>query len=310
MSIKQLQLHPHTLIVLVGPTAIGKTKTAIKLAHNFDTEIISADSRQFYRQLQIGTAAPSLEELADVKHHFVGQLSIKDYYNVSRFEQDVLKLLPELFKQHPVVIMTGGSGLYIDAVCMGIDELPDPDDELREQIKNWHSKNGIEFLQEKLKQLDPEYFKLVDRANPKRLMRAIEVCISTGQTYTSLRKNKSKQRDFNIIKIGINRPREELFKNIGLRVNQMIIDGLVDEVKSLAKYRNHNALNTVGYKEIFDFLDDNISLERAIENIKTNTRRYAKRQLTWFKRDEELKWFLPENYESIIKHIDEKLSYI
>ena len=307
MPEKPPQQHASTLIVLIGPTAIGKTKTAISLARHFNTQVISADSRQFYSELKIGTASPTPEELAAAKHHFVGQLSIEDYYNVSRFEKDVLNLLAKLFKQNPVVIMTGGSGLYIDAVCKGIDELPDPDEKLRKTIKTWHTEKGLEFLQEKLKQLDPEYYHIVDKANPKRLMRALEVCITTGATFTSLRKNQSKPRDFNIIKIGINRPRKELFETISLRTDQMINNGLVDEVKSLAKFRNHNALNTVGYKEIFDFLEDKITLGQAIENIKTNTRRYAKRQLTWFKRDKEIKWFLPEEIGSIISYIESEL---
>jgi tRNA dimethylallyltransferase len=297
----------NSLIVLIGPTAIGKTKTAITLARHFNTQIISADSRQFYKELKIGTASPDPVELAAAKHHFIGHLSINDYYNVSRYERDVLSLLPEIFKQKKMAIMTGGSGLYIDAVCKGIDELPDPDKELRLKIKNWHTENGLEFLQNKLKELDPEYYAIVDKANPNRLKRALEVCIATGSTYTYLRKNQSKSRDFNIIKIGLNRPREELFKNIGARVDKMIEDGLVNEVKSLSGFRHHNALNTVGYKEIFEYLDDKITLERAIENIKTNTRRYAKRQLTWFKRDKEIQWFSPEEIEEINGFVESRL---
>ena len=303
MPENQLKIPAPTLIALIGPTAIGKTRMAIELARYFNTDIISADSRQFYQTLKIGTAAPTPEELSAAKHHFVGHLSIEDYYNVSRFEKDVLALLPDLFAKKPVSILTGGSGLYIDAVCKGIDDLPDPDDKLRNEIKNWHTEKGLVFLQEKLKELDPEYFEIVDKANPNRLKRALEVCIATGQTYTSLRRNQSKVRDFNIIKIGLNRPRNELFENISKRTDQMINDGLLDEVKSLAKYRQHNALNTVGYKEMFDYLDGKITFERAIENIKTNTRRYAKRQLTWFKRDTEIKWFLPEELEQMISFI-------
>ncbi len=291
------------LLVIAGPTAIGKTKTSIILARHFDTEIISADSRQFYRELKIGTAAPSDDELGLAKHHFVGHLSVNDYYNVSRFEMEVLDKLKALFKTHDLVIMTGGSGLYIDAVCRGIDDLPDVDDGLREQVKSWHHEQGIGFLLEKLQQLDPEYFGIVDQANPKRLMRAIEVCLATGQTFTSLRKNEPKSRDFDILKIGLNRPRTELFENISLRTEKMIADGLVDEVRSLEHFRKLNALNTVGYKEIFDYIDSKTTLEQAIENIKTNTRRYAKRQLTWFKRDSEMRWFLPEDIENIIRFV-------
>ena len=301
------QNHASTLIVLPGPTAIGKTNTAIKLAQHFKTEIISADSRQFYRELKIGTAAPTPMELTAAKHHFISNLSIKDYYNVSRYEKEVLQLLKNLFKNYPVVIMTGGSGLYIDAVCKGIDELPDPDENLRKTIKGWHAKHGIEFLQAKLKEVDPEYYEIVDRANPKRIMRALEVCTTTGQTFTSLRKNQSKPRDFNIIKIGLNRPREELFENIGHRTNKMILDGLVEEVKGLVEYRGRNALNTVGYKEIFDFLGGKITLEQAVANIKTNSRRYAKRQLTWFRRDKEITWFMPEDIDQIILFIESKI---
>ena len=301
------QHHKNTLLVIAGPTAIGKTKTSIILANHFNAEIISADSRQFYRELKIGTAAPSAEELRLAKHHFVGHLSINDYYNVSKYEMEVLDKLEDLFKTRTLVIMTGGSGLYIDAVCHGIDDLPLIEDALREKVKSWHQEQGIAFLQEKLLQLDPEYYELVDRANPKRLMRAIEVCLATGQTFTSLRKNEPKTRGFNIVKIGLNRPRAELFENISHRTKKMIADGLVDEVKSLENFRCLNALNTVGYKEIFDFLDSKTTLPQAIENIKTNTRRYAKRQLTWFKRDNEIHWFLPEDTDHIIRFVEEKL---
>jgi tRNA dimethylallyltransferase len=299
--------HKNTLLVIAGPTAIGKTKTSIILARHFEAEIISADSRQFYKALKIGAAAPSEDELASVKHHFVGHLSVNDYYNVSRFEEDVLTTLDQLYKTRPLVVMTGGSGLYIDAVCRGIDDLPLIEDALREKVKNWYQEHGIGFLQEKLQQLDPEYYGIVDQANPKRLMRAIEVCLATGQTFTSLRKNETKNRDFDIIKIGLNRPRAELFENISLRTEKMITDGLVDEVKSLEAFREFNALNTVGYKEIFDYLDSKTMLAEAIENIKTNTRRYAKRQLTWFKRDSEMRWFMPEDTDNMIRFVEEKL---
>lgn len=299
--------HKNTLLVIAGPTAIGKTKTSIILARHFEAEIISADSRQFYKALKIGAAAPSEDELASVKHHFVGHLSVNDYYNVSRFEEDVLTTLDQLYKTRPLVVMTGGSGLYIDAVCRGIDDLPLIEDALREKVKNWHEDHGIGFLQEKLQQLDPEYYGIVDQANPKRLMRAIEVCLATGQTFTSLRKNETKNRDFDIIKIGLNRPRAEIFENISLRTEKMIADGLVEEVESLEKYRDFNALNTVGYKEIFDYLDSKTMLAEAIENIKTNTRRYAKRQLTWFKRDSEMRWFMPEDIDGIIGFVEGQL---
>lgn len=296
-----------TLVVITGPTAIGKTGVAVKIASHFHTSVISADSRQFFKEMKIGTAAPTSAELAAVPHYFAGHLSVNDYYNVSRFEADVLTLLDALFTESQLVVMTGGSGLYLDAVCKGIDELPDPDENLRNHIKLSYRENGIEYLQKQLEQLDPEYYNVVDQANPNRLMRAIEVCLTTGTTFTSLRKNRAKTRDFSTIKIGLNRPRNELFDNIGKRTDKMIADGLVDEVKSLAQFRHLNALNTVGYKEIFDYLDGKIILDAAITNIKTNTRRYAKRQLTWFKKDQDYRWFLPEEVEQIIGFIEETL---
>lgn len=297
----------NTLIVILGPTAIGKTALSIQLAKHFNTEIISSDSRQFYKEMKIGTAVPSPEELNAVKHHFIGNLSISDYYNVSKFEQDALQKLEEIFTSNKLAIIVGGSGLYIDAVCKGIDDIPNPDKKLRNEINEIFQTSGIEALQKKLKKLDPEYYSIVDLKNPKRLMRAIEVCLQTGKTYTSLRKNKSGNRDFNIIKIGLNCERKELFERINLRVDKMIEEDLLDEVKNLSKFKNHNSLNTVGYKEIFDFLDNKITFERAIENIKTNTRRYAKRQLTWFKRDESIKWFHHSEINKIILYLSEKI---
>jgi len=292
-----------TLIVILGPTSIGKTALSIKLARHFNTEIISSDSRQFFKEMKIGTAVPSIEELNSVKHHFIGNLSISDYYNVSKFENEALQKLDDIFLKNNLAIMVGGSGLYIDAVCKGIDDLPDPDKKLRHEINEIFKSSGIEALQKKLKELDPEYYLIVDLKNPKRLMRAIEVCLQTGKTYTSLRKNKTGNRNFNIIKIGLNCEREKLFDRINLRVDKMINEGLLDEVKELYKHKNLNSLNTVGYKEIFDFLDNKTTFEQAIENIKTNTRRYAKRQLTWFKRDEEIKWFHPDELDEIIKFV-------
>jgi len=289
-----------TLIVIAGPTAVGKTSTAIEVAKSLSTEIISADSRQFYKELNIGVAAPSKEQLAEVKHHFVHHLSIVDYYNVSRFEQDVLQLLNDLFKKKDYVIMTGGSGLYIDAVCKGIDTLPDPDPELRDKLKTVLNNEGLEPLKNQLKELDPEYYEAVDLKNPNRILRALEVCIISGESYSKLRKNKPQERDFDIIKTALDRPREELFSIIENRVEDMIESGLVDEVKSLEKHRHLNALNTVGYKEIYKYLDGDWTLDLAIEKIKTNTRRYAKRQLTWFKRDNEINWFHPKEKKKIL----------
>lgn len=276
-----------TLMVITGPTAVGKTDFTIEQALKFNTTIISADSRQFYKEMKIGTAFPSTQELATVPHFFIGNISIHDYYSVSKFEQEVLEILPALFEKNPVVILTGGSGLYIDAVCKGIDNLPDPDLEIRDEVVKLFQKEGIEALRHKLKLLDPSFYEKVDLANYKRLMRAIEVSLQMGKPYSSFLTNSIQKRDFQIIKYCLNRPREILFERINSRVDTMIEKGLVDEVKSLYKYKHLNALNTVGYKEIFDFLDDKCSLERAIEDIKTHTRRYAKRQLTWFKRDAE-----------------------
>jgi tRNA dimethylallyltransferase len=291
------------LVVIAGPTAVGKTDIAIELAKTWDSEIISADSRQFYHEMCIGTAKPGLLQLEAVKHHFVGQLSIHEYFNVSKFETEVLQLLNQLFVSHDLVFLVGGSGLYLDAVCRGIDDFPDPDPELRAYLKGIYVDEGIAKLQESLKLIDPEYYTTVDLQNPNRLLRALEVCYTTGKTFSEQRLNSSKKRDFQIVKIGLNLPRPELFNRVGLRVDQMIEMGLVDEVKSLLPFRHLNALNTVGYKEIFDFLDSKITLEKAIENIKTNTRRYAKRQLTWFKRTDEYTWFEPSDINEITSYL-------
>lgn len=296
-----------TLVVITGPTAVGKTDVAIEVAKYFNTVILSADSRQFYKMLRIGTAAPDDGQLAEVHHHFIGHLNLDDYYNVSKYEQDALKLLEELFVSHNPVVMTGGSGLYIDAVTRGIDPFPDADPAIRDQINRWYAEEGISSLREKLKKLDPDYYKKVDLNNPNRLKRAIEVCLVTGKTYSSQRQNIVKERDFNIIKIGLNLPREALFERIARRTEKMIGDGLLQEVLSLREYRGENALNTVGYKELFRYLDGDITLEQAIRDIKTNTRRYAKRQLTWFKRDKEMTWFPPAPATDIIRHIELKM---
>ncbi len=307
MTDKRSIQQPKTLVVIAGPTAVGKTEAAIEAAQHFNTVILSADSRQFYKKLRIGTAAPDAEQLARVPHHFIGHLNLDDYYNVSRYEHDVLGLLGDLFKQHNPVIMTGGSMLYIDAVTRGIDALPDADPAIRDQINRWHTDDGIAGLREKLKKLDPDYYEKVDLNNPNRLKRAIEVCLATGKTYSSQRSNTVKARDFNIIKIGLNLPREVLFERIALRTEKMISDGLLQEVQSLREFRGENALNTVGYKELFRYLDGDITLEQAIRDIKTNTRRYAKRQLTWLKRDEEMKWFPPAPTAAIIRHIEQQM---
>ncbi len=291
------------LVVITGPTASGKSDIAVKIADYFKTEIISADSRQFYKEIPIGTAAPEPHLLKKVKHHFVGHLSIFDAYNVSKYENEVLNLLQKLFNTHNIVIMAGGSGLYIDAVCEGIDELPDPDFELRRQLDDEFNKKGLEYLQSKLKVLDPEYYKQVDLKNPKRLMRAVEVCLQTGKKYSQLRKNNPVKRDFNILKIGLELPRSELFDRINRRTDLMLKKGWIEEARNVFPYRHLNALNTVGYKELFAYLEGKTDLEFAIEKIKTNTRRYAKRQITWFKKKSGTTMFSPYDIDKIIDFV-------
>ncbi len=291
------------LIVLVGPTASGKTDIAIQLAKQFNSVIISADSRQFYKEIPIGTAAPDKGQLTEIPHYFVGNLSIKNEYNVSMFENDVLGLLDSTLSSHEYVIMTGGSGLYIDAVCKGIDELPDVDSQIRSNIKDIYNDEGIDSLRNLIQNLDPDYYEIVDLNNPIRLMRAIEVCMQTGMKYSELRKNKPAERNFPIIKHGLLVPREELVERINTRTDQMINSGWIDEARGVVEFRNHNSLKTVGYKELFKYFDGEYSLEFAVEKIKTNTRRYAKRQMTWFRRDSDIQWFSP-------KHVSKMISYI
>ncbi|MCU0370706.1 MAG: tRNA (adenosine(37)-N6)-dimethylallyltransferase MiaA [Bacteroidales bacterium] len=279
-----------TLLIILGPTASGKTELAIKVAKRLGTEIISADSRQFYRELSIGTAKPSQAQLDEVKHHFIGHISITDNYNISRFEQDAIALLGDLFISHDTVVMAGGSGLYLDAICRGVDEQPEHDPAIRHLLTDEYKAKGIAYLRDELLRLDPKYHGEVDLSNPHRLIRALEVCLMSGKPYSSYRLGKQKKRNFGIVKIGIDIPRAELLKRINLRVDDMITRGLVDEARANYDNRNLNALNTVGYKEIFDYLDGLCTLEDAIEKIKINTRRYAKRQLTWFRRDQEITW--------------------
>ena len=289
------------LIVIAGPTAVGKTSVGIQLARNFSTEIISADSRQFFREMKIGTAVPSTEELSLAKHHFVHQLSIHETYNISRFEADTLALLDKLFLQHRVVLMVGGSGLYINAVCNGIDILPDPDPEIRIMLKDLLAASGINALVDELMQVDPDYAKQVELSNPARLIRALEICRITGVPYSSLRSNKPKQRTFRILKLGLELPRELLYRRINDRVDGMMDSGLFEEALALYPYRHLNALNTVGYRELFDHIDGLTSLEFAVTKIKINSRRYAKRQLTWFKKDPEYRWFYPDETDQIME---------
>ncbi len=276
-----------TLYILTGPTGVGKTAYTIELAQRWQAPIISADSRQFYREMRIGTAYPTEGELAAAQHFFVGMLSIHDYYNVFMFEQDVLKLLRELFRKHPVVIMTGGSPQYLDAVCHGVDEMPDPDPSTRQYVIKLFENNGLEALHAQLRLLDPDYADVVNPHDSKRMMRAVEVSLQTGKPYSSLLHKRQVHRDFLIEKHFLNRPRDILFDRINRRVDKMMADGLLEEARSLFPCRNLNALNTVGYRELFDYFDGLCSLEQAIADIKTHTRRYAKRQLTWFKREYE-----------------------
>ena len=287
------------LVVVAGPTAVGKTSFGIGLAGRFSTEIISADSRQFYREMQIGTAAPTADELSAVKHHFVHQLSIQEPYNVSRFETEALALLGMLFTEHRVVLMVGGSGLYINAVCHGIDVLPDPDPAIRDDLKELLASSGIIALQEELHRADPVYAAQVDLSNPARLIRALEVCRQTGVPYSSLRSSKPKTRPFRILKIGLELTRDLLYGRINDRVDAMMDSGLYQEALSLYPSRQLNALNTVGYRELFDHFEGLTSLEFAVEKIKTNSRRYAKRQLTWFKKDPEYRWFQPGDFDQV-----------
>lgn len=296
-----------TLIVLVGPTGVGKTDLSIRIAEKYDSPIISADSRQLYYELKIGTAAPTEEYLNRVKHYFVGTLKLTDYYSAAQYESDVISLLDELFKTKDVLLLTGGSMMYIDAICKGIDDIPTVDDETRQMMMKKYEDEGLERLCAELKLLDPEYYSIVDLKNPKRVIHALEICYMTGKTYTSFRTGNKKQRPFNIIKIGLNRDREELYDRINKRVDIMIEDGLIDEVKSVYQYKNLNSLNTVGYKEIIQYLDGNCTLDFAIDKIKQNSRIYSRKQMTWFKRDSEIKWFHPDKEEDIIGYIESKI---
>lgn len=289
-----------TLIVVCGPTASGKTKLAIQLAKYFSAEIISADSRQVYKELKIGSAPPSEEELKEVRHHFIATRTLNEDYNAGAYEKDVLALLDKLFQENKYVILVGGSGLYIDAVCNGFDNVPSSFPEIRKQLQSLYDEMGIESLQKKLKELDPDYFDKIDLNNPQRLMRALEVCIGSGKPYSSFRKGTVNQRDFRIIKIGLELPRDVLYKRIDARVDEMMKAGLLEEVKNLLTQKHLNALQTVGYKELFDFFESKTTLDEAVDLIKRNSRRYAKRQLTWFRKDKEIQWFLPDDIEKII----------
>lgn len=294
------------LIVIAGPTAIGKTALSIAIAKTYNCPIISADSRQFFKEMSIGTAKPSTDEMQGIPHYFINSHSISEDYNVGKYETEAITLLEKLFQTNEKIILVGGSGLYIDAICRGFDELPEADEEVRNKIDLLLKTNGIEGLQKLLKELDINYYNKVDLQNPQRLSRALEVCLTTGKPYSELRKGKIKKRNFNTIKIGINTSRELLYIRINKRVDEMMRDGLLNEVKSLQAYKHLNALQTVGYKELFDFLEKNSDLKSAIELIKQNTRRFAKRQMTWFNRDKEIKWFEPDQLVEILDYINQE----
>ncbi|MHA4894577.1 tRNA (adenosine(37)-N6)-dimethylallyltransferase MiaA [Pedobacter sp. PWIIR3] len=297
-----------TLIVIVGPTAIGKTALAIHLAHYFNTEIISADSRQFFKEMTIGTAKPSPIELAAAPHHFINSHSIQDFFSTGDFEYEALSIIDHIFRDKDIAILAGGSGLYVNAVCNGLDNLPDTDLLIREKLNVQFAEHGLPFLRKELEIADPEYFHKVDQSNPQRMIRGLEFFLSTGEKLSTYLTNTRKKRPFNVLKIGLNTNRSTLYEQINSRVDKMMEDGLLDEVKALNAHQGLNALNTVGYTELFRFLNGDISLLEAIEQIKQNTRRFAKRQLTWFRKDENTSWFEPNQVDQIISYIQEKIT--
>ena len=291
-----------TLIVVTGPTGVGKTDIAIRLAREFGTEIISADSRQIYRDIPIGTAAPTTEQLAEVKHHFVGILGLDEYYSAAQFEEDVMNLLPRLFVRSPYVVMCGGSMMYVDAVCKGIDNIPTISEEIRTTVAKRLMDLGADAMREELKRLDPEYYAQVDLNNMKRVVHAIEICEQAGMPYSRLRTGVAKQRPFRILKIGLTLPRAELFDRINRRVVKMIDCGLVEEASRVYPQRHLNSLNTVGYKELFAWMDGTMDYDTAVARIQKNTRVYAKKQLTWYAKDQSMQWFLPTDYDKILSY--------
>ena len=293
-----------TLFVIVGPAGVGKASLCLKVAEHLNTVIINADSRQVFKEIPVGTAAPTKDERKSIRHFFVGNLHINEYYNASKYEQDVLKLLNILFKYKDNVIMSGGSMMYVDAVCKGIDDIPSVDDNIRKTLQERFDKEGLSGISKELALLDPDYYAIVDKNNHKRIIHALEICLSTGKPYSSFRKNTTKERPFRIIKIGLNMDRQRLYERIDLRVEQMIHDGLIQEALNVYEYKNLNALNTVGYKEIFEYLDGLCTLENAIFRIKSNTHKYCRKQLTWFRRDPNIHWFSPDNIEEIINYIN------
>ena len=299
-----------TLVVVLGPTGVGKTELCLRIAEHLGVPIINADSRQIFAELPIGTAAPTQEQQRRLFHYFVGNHHLDDYYSASIYESEVLQLLSSLFSNgHDIALLTGGSMMYIDAVCNGIDNIPTINDEIRETMKQRLANEGLEALVEELKRLDPNHWSIVDRNNPRRVVHALEICHQTGRTYSSFRTNTAKERPFNILKIGLDRPREELYSRINNRVLQMIEDGLEEEARSVLPMRSYNSLNTVGYKELFAYFDGDIPRDEAIRQIQSNTRRYMRKQLTWFRKDKTIRWFSPENIEEILKYIDNSLYF-
>ena len=296
-----------TLIVLIGPTGVGKTELSLRLAETFRTCILSADSRQLYADLPIGTAAPTPEQLARVKHYFVGTLRLTDYYSAAQYEADALRLLGELFATHSTVVLTGGSMMYVDAVCKGIDDIPTVDADTRQLLLQKYETEGLERLCAELRLRDPEYYRVVDLKNPKRVIHALEICYMTGRTYTSFRTRTAKERPFRILKVGLTRDREELYDRINRRVDQMMDDGLLDEARRVYPLRACNSLNTVGYKELFKYIDGEWTLPFAVEKIKQNSRIYSRKQMTWFKRDADIRWFHPDQEAEILAYLRERV---
>jgi len=296
-----------TLLVVLGPTGVGKTEISLQMAEYFGCPIISSDSRQLYRELKTGTAAPTEEQLTRVKHYFIGTHSIHDEYNAGQYELDVMELLSELFQSHNVVMLVGGSMMYIDAVCNGIDDIPTVDAQTRERWQKIYAEKGLTFIQDELKKLDPKHYSEVDPHNYKRILHALEICEITGKPFSDIRTGRKKQRPFNIVKLGLNRPRPELYERINARVLQMMDEGLLQEATQYYPYKHLNTLNTVGYKELYEYMDGNWSLDFAINMIQQDSRRYAKKQMSWFNRDQEIAWFHPDDSENIFQFLNQKI---